>query len=316
MTATDLAVLDAARERLGPGATMTVVGSFAYSTSNLTTELEVAAGSNRFRLLLKELSAGSRLAVAARTRPGFVDDPGREPAVYRALAGSGITPACWGSSCRTEDRAWVLVEKADAQVLWQVPWGPAWTGAAAALARLHESPVHGRLGPDTRDRLLVHDARLHEQWARRAVDACSDRRDRRAVRHLIRVADSSDAWSGLPAVLLHGEAYPSNILVGRADRILLVDWEMAGYGPGVVDLAALVCGWEEGAVQRLARAYWEALTDRRGYADQDHLMRALQLARLRTCIQWIGWSPGWEPPPENRQDWLAMGLAVAEEMTV
>ena len=39
----------------------------------------------------------------------------------------------------------------------------------------------------------------------------------------------------LPRTLIHGELYPSNVIVGRGhhrERVCPVDWEMAALGPG------------------------------------------------------------------------------------
>ena len=59
-----------------------------------------------------------------------------------------------------------------------------------------------------------------------------------------------------PRTFLHGEFYPSNVLIEDAvegPRVRPVDWEMAGLGPGLADLAALISGrWEEAEREALA----------------------------------------------------------------
>ena len=60
---------------------------------------------------------------------------------------------------------------------------------------------------------------------------------------------STERLLALPVGFIHGELYPSNVLVGeRTGRICAVDWEMAGIGPLLLDLAALTSGaWTQRA---------------------------------------------------------------------
>ena len=109
--------------------------------------------------------------------------------------------------------------------------------------------------------------------------------------------------SRLPRTLIHGEFYASKVLIA-GDRVAGVDWEMSGVGPGVLDLAALVTGWEgdyRGAI--LA-----------GYGDVSH--EALDAAQLHLAVQWLGWSADWTPPPEHARDWVAEALQAAERLGI
>ena len=105
----------------------------------------------------------------------------------------------------------------------------------------------------------------------------------------------------VPQTLIHGELYPSNVLVDPP-RVCPVDWEMAAIGPGVIDLAALCGGWETVAAARLTAAY--------GPVDASDLARAC----LHLALQWLGWSAGWKPPPEHSHDWLGEALALVREL--
>ncbi|HWH92703.1 MAG TPA: phosphotransferase, partial [Baekduia sp.] len=121
------------------------------------------------------------------------------------------------------------------------------------------------------------------------------------------------AW---PATFLHGEFYASNILVadGGAVCVRPVDWEMAGVGPGVLDLAALVAGgWSAEDRERMVRAYHDALPagDRPAWPE---LVDALAHARLHVAVQWLGWSPGWTAPADHAHDWLGEARALAAEL--
>jgi aminoglycoside phosphotransferase (APT) family kinase protein len=105
----------------------------------------------------------------------------------------------------------------------------------------------------------------------------------------------------LPRTLIHGELYASNVLVS-GDRIAAVDWEMAAIGPGVIDLAALVTGWDPDSQRRIVAAFGEvAPADRAA-------------ARLALALQWLGWSARWDAPAEHRCDWLAEAREAASEL--
>jgi len=130
--------------------------------------------------------------------------------------------------------------------------------------------------------------------------------------------------AALPAVLIHGEAYPSNLLVETtADscptatstpdapggpRIRPVDWETLGTGPAALDLAALTSGeWEPEERSSVVAAYREAAGG--GPSDDE-----LEAARLMVALQWIGWSTSWTPPAEQRHDWLGAAVSAAEAL--
>jgi aminoglycoside phosphotransferase (APT) family kinase protein len=152
------------------------------------------------------------------------------------------------------------------------------------------------------------------QWLPRAVAAAPPGAlDAVAVvweRSVARLA----AW---PVTFVHGEFYPSNILVADGDGLDVrpVDWEMAGVGPGVLDLAALVAGsWEAQEREAMVRAYHAALPAA-GRPSWPELTEALTHARLNVAVQWLGWLPGWTPPDDHAHDWLAEAQVLAAELT-
>ena len=80
---------------------------------------------------------------------------------------------------------------------------------------------------------------------------------------LARYGEAIAPLASLPRTFVHGELYPSNVLVVRDDRdprVCPIDWEMAAIGPGLVDLAALVGGWDPPERERLVAAYLSGLT--------------------------------------------------------
>ena len=123
--------------------------------------------------------------------------------------------------------------------------------------------------------------------------------------------------AALPRTFVHGELYPSNVLVvrGNPPRICPVDWEMSGIGPGLVDLAALVGGWGESKRNRLVSAYLSGCDDGPGRPSTPAaLEKDLARCRLHLALQWLGWSADWRPPAEHAHDWLGEALELAGQL--
>jgi aminoglycoside phosphotransferase (APT) family kinase protein len=123
----------------------------------------------------------------------------------------------------------------------------------------------------------------------------------------------------LPTAFIHGEFYASNVLVDTSRqpvRVCAVDWELAGIGPGVLDLAALVVGnWTDAQRAELIDAYRSGLPrDHSCFNDFAALSHAVDFARLQLAVQWLGWSLNWTPPTAHTHDWLAEAIAMAEKL--
>jgi Ser/Thr protein kinase RdoA (MazF antagonist) len=189
----------------------------------------------------------------------------------------------------------------DGVPLWQAADLAPWEATARWLARLHRREIPAA------SRLLRHDTVHLRRWLERAramtPPGALDGVEPAAERAIERLAS-------LPVCLVHGELYPSNVLVqGGPDgpRVRPVDWETLGAGPGVLDLAALVSGdWEPQRRDRVVGAY--AGGHPRAGAE---LARDLDAAGLLVALQWLGWSATWSPPAEHRHDWLAEARAAA-----
>lgn len=276
-----------------------------YHSTHPVEDLAVlpAAGVGR-RLLLKDLGATCCGDLGDRAR---LLDARREIEAYRVLASRGVSaPACVAAApAPRRDRGWLVLEAVDAAPLWQHEGLGAWLAAARWLAALH-----GGGPPRDARHLLVHDRAHARQWLRRAV-ATTPPGALAAVAVVWETALARlAAW---PATFLHGEFYASNVLVDAAGTVRPVDWEMAGVGPGVLDLAALVAGWPGAERRRLVAAYHAALpAGRRPPADE--LDVALTCARLQIAVQWLGWSPGWKPTAAHARDWLGEARALAGEL--
>jgi thiamine kinase-like enzyme len=121
-----------------------------------------------------------------------------------------------------------------------------------------------------------------------------------------------------PQLLVHGELYPSNVLVagaGAAVEVWPVDWEMAGVGSPLLDLAALTSGWEGDVQADLVDAYLDEMGPGGWWAsDRDEVGELLDCCRLHYALQWLGWSPQWSPPREHARDWVSEALALGERL--
>ena len=262
-----------------------------YVSSVPIEELNVAGHPS---ILFKELTP-----VGGRSRPAFMIDPLREVEAYTRLLDGLDAPRCYGAVVK-DHRIWLFLEVVDGVPLWQAHGTEAWEQAARWLARLHSAP------PPRGEHLVHYNGAFFERWVDRAdvitpggLPAGVRAAALEAVRRL-------ESW---PVSFVHGEFYASNVLVAPrrssapasmlGPRIRPVDWETAGVGPAVLDLAALTAGdWEADSRNRIIGAYLAALR-----AVRDDFDPALDAARLLIALQWLGWSPGWSAPTEHRHDW-------------
>lgn len=263
---------------------------YSYRTSHQIDELEVVlADGAQMALLLKDLRRSELEPAARLAKPEFLHNPHRELEAYRLLADAGLgTPICYDAGDH-----WLLLEKVQGVELWQLGELEAWVAAARWLARFHS---HFARRPPVSDRLIRYDADYFALWPVRA------QRGHPALAGVVTGYERVvEILSALPTTFVHGEFYSSNVLVA-GHRIAPVDWEMAGVGPGILDLAALVTGWDPAERAAIIAAYGETSS------------QALDAAQLHLALQWLGWSPDWTPPPQHARDWLADALAAAERL--
>jgi hypothetical protein len=309
----------------------------AYRTSFALEELDVAlADGTRLRLMLKDLSRAGLHEQALAAKPELLYEPIREIHVYRDLLdGAGLGTAEYhGSSIDpARDRWWLFIENVVGDALWQIGEFDVWEEAARWLARMHGAlggRVDGVAGVTEAGPLLRYDRELLGVWARRATGFADDPRspwstaDRQRIRELAARYDAvTQQLAALAPTFIHGEFYPSNVLVqqgGETPRVCPIDWEIAGVGPGLLDLAALSVGkWTDAERARLAVAYRAAaapVAETASHLSDDEFQRALEFARLHLAVQWLGWEPRWEPPAEHRHDWLGEAVTLAERLGV
>lgn len=286
----------------------------AYRTSFPIEELEVdIPGRGRARLVCKRLDRDGLDPTARLAKPLFLHAAEREPLVYEQLLPRGPAgPPLFQGVERDGEQVHLFIEQIDGRPLSEVGERALWEEAARWLGSFHAT-FAGTFDLVAEGRLLEHDADFHRFWlcrARSFVDSGStgaaalewlDGRHEQVV----------EALSAMDRTLLHGEFYAANVLVAEdraPTRVAAVDWELAGPGPGALDLAALVCGWPEADREAMRRAYGV------GYG-RELAARELDLARLQVAVQWLGWAPPeWEPPPGQRRDWAGEAIEIAETL--
>lgn len=263
---------------------------YAYRTSHRLEEVDVTLSDGTpAKLLRKDLRWSALHTQARAAKPAFLHNPAREVAAYALIKDLG-----WGTPQLYESgKDWLLMEKVDGVELWQVGDLGTWADAARWLGRLHR---HFEQAPPTDSRLLRYQGAYFKGWCTRAAERHPE------ISNLVPYADRAiEILSVDRPTLVHGEFYASNIVVAH-DRIAPVDWEMAGLGSGMIDLAALLSGWGDDARMAMIAAYGGARE------------KVLAAAELQIALQWLGWSEAWIPPPEHRRDWVAEARAAARHL--
>jgi len=282
------------------------------------------AGEGPLTLLFKQLDWEALEPEAQVAKLRFLHDPEREPAVYAQLLPQAPPgPArCFGAVAEP-GRHWLFLERIEGRELFQVGERGLWEQAARWLASFHVAMAPDLDRHRETGRLIDHDATFYRGWMERAERFAAKRADGSAAtvawlreRH----EQAIETLRAMPRTVLHGEFYASNVLVasdfehsrvGRKSdtRVAPVDWELAAVGSGLTDLAALVSGWPREDREAIAAAY-AAEPGVSPFTPRD-----LDLARLQVAVQWLGWAPPeWEPPEEQRHDWLAEATELAEEL--
>lgn len=300
---------------------------YASSVPLLNVHLMLADGT-RLRVVYKGTGRSARILPALDVRPRAIKDRAREAWMYDSVLrfdGIADAPRLLSSGRARNGGHWLLMEWAGSVDLSQVGRRAVWCEAASQLARLHEwgeSRVE-----DLPDGALARwdDATMHMSWARRARRAQAEHcratgvgRDPLAPLWR-RYQVVADRLAEMPKTLVHGDFNASNILVMPAadgKRIRVIDWETAGVGPGLIDLASLISG-RLPAAQRIAMvaAYRASLGGSRlGALSTDDFNDALSWCRLALAVMWLGWSPRWSPPPAHAHDWRGDALTLARRL--
>lgn len=297
---------------------------YRYATSAPLEEVLVSLeDGSRLKLILKDLSRERLLGDARAIKPGDLHDPDRELETYRQILGpAAIGPRLFAALSTTDPpRRWLLVEKVPGVELWQVGELEVWERVASWLGNFHARFAQ-RVDDLRRSSvpLIDHSAGWFRAWRDRAERALAASEDARAPRLSLALGGYEEvvaALTALPRTLVHGELYPSNVVVVPEQdppRVCPVDWEMAAIGPGLIDLAALAGGWPEPERARLLAAYARGIETEGEAAPLDPLSAGLARCRLHLALQWIGWSEQWQPPPEHAYDWIEEATGLVAEL--
>jgi hypothetical protein len=277
---------DTLEELLGAAVVRLERRPYAYETSHPLEELDVDLEDGRTLHLLRK-----DLGTSPAKRPSFLHEPAREIETYRCVLASADLGTAKFYGAADEQ---LYIEKVEGSELWQHGELEVWQRAARWLARMHAA-----LGDQAdQPHLLRYDRDFYRLWLARAEAISGDLGLVASI-----YEDVVERLLALPQGLIHGDFYPSNILVAQA-RICPVDWELGSAGPLLLDLAALTTGWPEVDLEAIAAAYGEVSSE------------ALDLCRLHLAVRWLGWSDDWTPPPEHAKDWRREAQAVAERLAV
>jgi hypothetical protein len=297
------------------------------SSSFLIEEVEVALATREVcRLVVKHLSVARMLGDARRIRPRFVLEPRREVEMYRSVLRHEVhgTARFYGAFA-SEEGGWMLaLEHVDAAPLEETSYGPSWHEAARWLAWFHSSFAERPV--DCESWLVAYDAAYFGIWPDRAV-GLAQRTGTRAsdLEDLKAIASSygavAAALASQPTALVHGDFNVSNVLVspGDASRVCVLDWEMAGRGPALLDLAALTCGvWPSMERDSLIGAYRDAAgecsSNPAGSVADEEFEIWLDLCTLHVAMQWLGWADDWHPEQRRTTDWAEVVRSCASRI--
>lgn len=293
---------------------------YRAATTHPIQELLDAEG--RYSVLHKDLNPARLTAAARLARPTWINDPMREILVYQRLlidAPAGpprLIAAGTGGDTDTgrhgrSDSWWIRLEHVEGAPLTEVGDLERWLDAARWVGHFHA-------WVDTFDHLPdVHPVR----WTRGALAGVYCDTVATApvgslatiLSHGARADELVDLLCVGDIGLIHGELTASNIVVPiDPDRpVCVVDWELCGIGPRLLDLASLVVGWQEDTVGRFVDAY----VDGAGRWDDQDLRRHLDAARLHLAMRWLAQEGrGWRPPIEHRTDWAAEARGAADRL--
>ena len=287
-----------------PVTSVTVAPWKRYSSHEMRDLTVSLADGRTVSVMLKGLHESAHLEEARRARPLFLYNPRREIEVYQhVLSRLDLdTPTFWGAHVDTDaGEYWLLLENMRGAVpMWECEF-EYWTRAARWLARMHAAANAAGGNTDPPPSLLRYDAAYYRRWADRAGEFCPPLRP---IVQADRYAAVIRRLCAMPASFIHGEFYPSNILV-EDGRIRPIDWETAAVGPALMDLAALSSG-------RLSDAHRDAIVTAYGPVDPDELA----LCGLHIAVQWLGWSQRWKPSKHHEHDWLAEAIALAQRLGI
>lgn len=186
-----------------------------------------------------------------------------------------------------------------------------WHTAARRLARLHLAFARRAERLLERDFLLRLDRDYLLAWAGRAVAAVSSLSAELASRLQRTVDDlglAVDLLAAQPPTLVHNDLAPKNVIADTSmspSRICIVDWEMAGVGCGLMDLAHLTHGLPPREAERMLDLYGEELVGTGLMPSGGEARRLLASCRLHGTLYRLAHADVWRLPIERVGEWIA-----------
>lgn len=216
------------------------------------------AGGGDLQLFLKDFGACLRRKNDPRERRE------REVAVYRDLLADADlgTPRYFGSVMdEAAGRLWMLLEYVEGTPVGYGPLGDGWAPAAEGLGRMHGYFAARQDRLRACDFLIRLTPEFFHATAQRALADVS-----KIAPHLLGRLEKLvrgygpivDRMTSQAPTLVQGGCRSSNILIGIAsdpERVCILDWEEASFGPPLFDVAHLLDGIKPPLLDRLLTAY-------------------------------------------------------------
>lgn len=216
--------------------------SVEYESTHPIEDVSVSVGADLLELVCKYSSPGVDPVTGHNRGVTY------EAEIYRSAFPDVdlATPAFYGTFGLVDSIDCIVLQHVSGFRVQRAPEPRSLLDVCADLGRFH-SRVVGILPP-------VHNVFSRSHFSR----LTSEMELLPGVSARLRGAGSTvvDVLSNDPRTLIHGELYPANVLINEEGPVV-IDWECAGVGPGVLDLAMLTQGsWDPDLVDECEEVYW------------------------------------------------------------
>ena len=268
--------------------------STSYETSIVTVQLE---DGRTLRVFMKDFGT----SVRPKDQPQLRRE--REMHFYRDLAPQGElgTPRYIGSVWEPENgRQWLLIEFVQGTPVRYCDFEH-WPLATGWLGEMHGYFARQCRRLESCGYLARHDRDFFRSKAQCSLDTVARVAPAESARLSGALRDYEDAIDTMlrgPRTLVHGGYRPINVLIrieGDPQRICAIDWEEAGIGSPLSDLAYFVDGFEGERLQRLLDRYRRAAEPYGlplpAHDEMVHVMECFRLHKLVHSLQkYVQWN--------------------------
>ncbi len=307
------AIRRAAGPRAEPVATRRAPNPYATVSESEVVSVVLATG-ERLTIFVKHLGEEQRDHPDKLLRE-------REVRVYEELLGDPGLPVPRFLGCTRDEATGSLdlfLEHVDG---WNLKYqGLArWRASARHLARLHRALSNPSERLLDRDFLLHLDGEYQLFWAGRAVASVSSLSVELATRlrrTVDRMGPAIELLAGQPPTLVHNDLAPKNVIASTgagAACTWIVDWEMAGVGCGLIDLAHLMHGLPPREARRMLEIYGRELAGSGLLPSGEEGQRLLAACRLHCTLYRLAHADEWKLPLDQVAEWVAESEALNRE---